>query len=121
MDFWTRLKKEIKAKNTTQEWIAGKIGVPFGTFRKWMTRKTYPNVKMGQEIAGLLGTTVDYLLTGLEPEYLNDAEQKLMEAYRKLSPTDKVNVMIAVNAWAQKKGSVLPENCSDGDCSDAVK
>jgi hypothetical protein len=28
MDFWMRLKNEIKAKNTTQEWIAGKIGVP---------------------------------------------------------------------------------------------
>jgi len=55
MDFWMRLKSEIKAKNTTQEWIAGQIGVPFGTFRKWMTRKTYPNVKEGTEIAKLRG------------------------------------------------------------------
>jgi len=34
MDFWTRLKKEIRAKNTTQEWLAGKIGVPACLIKK---------------------------------------------------------------------------------------
>jgi len=46
MGFWMRLKNELKAKNTTQEWISGKIGVPFGTFKKRMTRKTYPNINV---------------------------------------------------------------------------
>jgi len=102
MDFWTRLKAQIKAKNTTQEWIARKIGVPFGTFKKWLTRKTYPNVKEGHEIAKLLETSVEYLLTGLEPEYFYGTEQELMQAYRKLSPQDKRNAMLAINAWAEK-------------------
>ena len=102
MDFWTRLKSEIKAKNTTQEWIANKIGVPFGTFRKWMTRKTYPNLKEGQEIARLLDTSVEYLLTGIESDELNDNEQELVGAYRKLSPADKRNTLLAMNAWASK-------------------
>ena len=102
MDFWTRLKSEIKAKNTTQEWIANKIGVPFGTFRKWMTRKTYPNMKEGQEIARLLDTSVEYLLTGIESDELNDNEQELVGAYRKLSPADKRNTLLAINAWASK-------------------
>ena len=61
MDFWMRLKNEIKAKNTTQEWIAGKIDVPFGTFRKWLTRRTYSNLKQGTEIAKLLETSAEYL------------------------------------------------------------
>ena len=103
MDFWTRLKAEIKAKNTTQEWIAGHIGVPFGTFRKWMTRKTYPNMKEGTEIARLLDTSAEYLLTGIEPEGLNDTERKLIAAYRKLSLADKENVLLAVNAWLGKR------------------
>jgi superoxide dismutase len=46
MDFWTRIKDQIKGKNTTWEWIAGKIGVPFGAFRKWLTQKTYPDIKL---------------------------------------------------------------------------
>ena len=102
MDFWMRLKSEIRAKNTTQEWIAGQIGVPFGTFKKWLTRKTYPNIKEGTEIAKLLETSAEYLVTGITPENLNDTEQKLIRAYRKLSSTDKENTLLAVNAWAGK-------------------
>jgi transcriptional regulator with XRE-family HTH domain len=97
-----RLKNEIRAKNTTQEWIAGQIGVPFGTFRKWMTRRTYPNIKEGIEIAKLLETSVEYLVTGIEPEGLNETERKLVSVYRKLSLTDQDNTMLAINAWAEK-------------------
>jgi transcriptional regulator with XRE-family HTH domain len=102
MDFWNRLKNEIKAKNTTQEWIAGKIGVPLSTFRKWMTRKTYPDIREGVEIAKLLETSAEYLVTGITPENLNDTEQKLIRAYRKLSSADQENALLAVNAWAGK-------------------
>jgi len=101
-DFWFRLKNEIKAKNTTQEWISGKIGVPLSTFRKWMTRRTYPNLKEGTEIAKLLGVSAEYLITGTEPEGLDNNERKLITAYRKLSQAEKDNTMLAVNAWAEK-------------------
>ena len=97
-----RLKDKIKAQNTTQEWIAGKIDVPFGTFKKWMTRKTYPNIKQGVEIAKLLETTAEYLVTGVKIENLNDAERKLIASYRKLSPANRENAMLAINAWAKK-------------------
>jgi len=97
-----RLKNEIKAKNTTHEWIAGKIGVPLSTFRKWMTRKTYPNLKEGTEIANLLGVSAEYLVTGITSENLNDTERKLITAYRKLNSADKENALLAVNAWAGK-------------------
>ncbi|MDR2923525.1 MAG: helix-turn-helix domain-containing protein [Treponema sp.] len=102
MDFWMRLKNEIKAKNTTQEWIAGKIGVPFGTFRKWMTRRTYPNIKEGIEIAKLLETSAEYLVTGNGPDGLNDQERNLIRSYRKLSMEDQKNTLLAVNAWLTK-------------------
>ena len=102
MDFWTRLKNEIKAKNTTQEWIAGQIGVPFGTFRKWMSRKTYPNLKEGVEIAKLLGITAEYLITGTKQEGLDSSERKLINSYRKLNPSDKENALLAVDVWAEK-------------------
>jgi len=102
MDFWIRLKNEIREKNTTQEWIAGKIGVPLSTFRKWMTRKTYPNIQEGIEIAKLLGTSSEYLVTGTEPEGLSNDERKMVNTYRKLSSADQENIMIAMNAWAKK-------------------
>ncbi|MDR0472876.1 MAG: helix-turn-helix domain-containing protein [Treponema sp.] len=102
MDFWMRLKDAIKTKNTTQEWIAGKIGVPLSTFRKWMTRRTYPSIKEGVEIAKLLETSAEFLVTGTGPEGLTDAEQKLICAYRKLSSEDRENTMLAMNAWSEK-------------------
>jgi len=102
MDFWMRLKNEIKSKNTTQEWVSGQINVPFGTFRKWMTRKTYPNLKEGVEIARLLGISAEYLITGTEIESLDNTEKKLISAYRKLSLSEKENALLALNAWANK-------------------
>jgi transcriptional regulator with XRE-family HTH domain len=106
MDFWTRLKTEIKEKNTTQEWIAGKIGVPFGTFRKWLTRKSYPDIKQGIEIAGLLETSAEYLVTGSSPEVLSDEERKLLRDYRKLEKTDQENITLAIEAWLGKGKSL---------------
>ena len=104
MDFWTRLRNEIRVKNTTQEWIAKQIGVPYGTFRKWMIRKTYPNIKEGIEIARLLETSAEYLVTGTvtEQEGLTNAEQRLISTYRKLNQTDQENAMLAMNVWAGK-------------------
>ena len=110
MDFWMRLKNEIKAKNTTQEWISVKIGVPFGTFRKWMTRRTYPNIKEGIEIAKLLETSAEYLVTGTEPEGLNETERKLICTYRTLSTAEKENVILAIYAWAGKKDPAIWKN-----------
>ena len=97
-----RLKTEIKAKNTTQEWIANKIGVPLSTFRKWMTRRTYPTIKEGIEIAKLLDTSAEYLVMGVGPEGLNEEEQKLIRSYRKLSKADKENTILAITAWLRK-------------------
>jgi transcriptional regulator with XRE-family HTH domain len=102
MDFWMRLKTEIKEKNTTQEWIAGKIGVPFGTFRKWLTRKTYPDIKQGVEIAELLNISVEYLVTGSDREILSEEERNLLRDYRKLDKADQENITLAIGAWLRK-------------------
>jgi hypothetical protein len=67
-----------------------------------MTKKTYPNIKEGVEIAKLLETSAEYLVTGIELENLSDIERKLMNNYRKLDSVDKENVILAVNAWAGK-------------------
>jgi transcriptional regulator with XRE-family HTH domain len=103
MDFWARLKDQIKEKNTTQEWVAGKIGVPFGTFRNWLVRKSYPDIKQGIEIAGLLETSAEYLVSGKGPEILSDEEQKLVCDYRKLDKADQKNIILAIEAWLRSK------------------
>ena len=98
-----RLKTEVKTQNTTQEWIAGKIGVPLSTFRKWMIRKTYPNLKQGVEIAKLLETSAEYLVTGVDPNDLSNAEQHILNSFRQLSREDKENLTITIEAWLEKR------------------
>jgi transcriptional regulator with XRE-family HTH domain len=102
MDFWTRLKGQIKANNTTQEWVANKIQVSFSTFRKWITRKTYPDAREIVEIARLLNTTVEYLITG-EGAYQFDEEEKcLTNKLRQLSCHDRENISLAVDTWLMR-------------------
>jgi hypothetical protein len=67
-----------------------------------MTRKTYPNLREGTEIAKLLGVSAEYLVTGIEPQGLDISERKLVNAYRKLCSADRENTLLAVNAWAGK-------------------
>jgi len=103
MDFWTRLRDAIKAQNTTHEWVAGKIGVPLSTYKKWMTRNTYPDLREGVEISKLLETSAEFLVTGISQEGLNEDEVKLISAYRKLTPPEKENAVLALVAWAGKR------------------
>ena len=98
-----RLKNEIKTQNTTQEWVAGKIGVPLSTFRKWMSHKTYPNMRQGIEIAKLLETSAEYLVTGVQARGISQEEQQLLNAYRKLNRPDQENIILAINAWLKKE------------------
>jgi hypothetical protein len=67
-----------------------------------MTRKTYPSIKEGIEIAKLLETSAEYLVTGNGPDGLGDQERKLIRAFRKLSKEDQENTLLAVNAWGTK-------------------
>lgn len=64
MDFWERLKVEIKRNNTTQEWIATKIDVLPQTFRRWSSAKSIPSADKVFEISNLLGVTVEFLISG---------------------------------------------------------
>ena len=60
--FWKNVKKEIKAQNTTQEWIAQNSGISFNTFQGWVSKGIYPRVNEAVRIAGLLNTSVEYLV-----------------------------------------------------------
>lgn len=102
MDFWERLKDAIKDKDLTQEWIAVKIHVPIGTFKNWLTRRTYPNAKQIVEIAHLLDTSAEYLVTGTENESLAIEERRLVMAFSALSKYEREHIFCTIDAWSRK-------------------
>ena len=64
MEFFDRVKEEIKKQNTTQEWIAKKCNISVSTFKGWISKERVPNVKQAVAIAQTLGISVEYLVTG---------------------------------------------------------
>ena len=66
--FWKNVKKEIKAQNTTQEWVAQNSGISFNTFQGWISKGIFPRVNEAVRIAGLLNTSVECLVGDAIPK-----------------------------------------------------
>jgi len=62
--FWENVKNEIKAQNTTHEWVARNSGISFNTFQGWISKGIYPRVNDAIRIAASLNTSVEYLANG---------------------------------------------------------
>ncbi len=73
-EFWERVKIKIQAENTTMEWVARQINIRPDSFRRWSSRKILPNAEKAVGIASALNTTVEFLVTGEEPEFLPAGE-----------------------------------------------
>lgn len=63
-EFWKRVKALIKEKKTTQEYVAGKCGVTLGVFKAWIFNNRLPDAAQCVHMAGALGTTAEFLVTG---------------------------------------------------------
>ena len=68
VSFWEQVNQLIKTQKTTQEDLAKSLCIPFGTYRGWNAYKRLPDVSSGLKIAQALNTSVEFLLTGIEPE-----------------------------------------------------
>ena len=56
------------------EWVARQINIRPDSFRRWSSRKILPNAEKAVGIASALNTTVEFLVTGEEPEFLPAGE-----------------------------------------------
>jgi transcriptional regulator with XRE-family HTH domain len=102
MNFWERLKDRIKDRDLTQEGVAHKLKIPIGTFKNWLLRQTYPDAREAVEIARLLDTTVEHLVTGIDRNGYTDDERRLIDGYRQLSKYDQGHIMVIIEAWIKK-------------------
>jgi transcriptional regulator with XRE-family HTH domain len=87
--FWANVNRLIKEQKTTQETLAATIGTPFGTFRGWNFYNRLPDAISAYRIAQALNTSVEYLVSGVEPgkpdtEPLIAQAQALLDGLKKL-------------------------------------
>jgi transcriptional regulator with XRE-family HTH domain len=102
MNFWERLKNRIRYCDMSQESVASKLKIPIGTFRNWMLRQTYPDARESVEIARLLDTTVEHLVSGTDRSGLSEEERRLVDGFRRLSKCDREHITVIVDAWNRK-------------------
>jgi transcriptional regulator with XRE-family HTH domain len=100
MRFWDRVKYEIKAQNTTQEWLAKKADIIPGTIKQQIHHNRLPDVEQGQKMAFALGVTLEYLVTGQPPAGLSEDIFAITRAAEQLSPEGRKVALHQIEALA---------------------
>jgi transcriptional regulator with XRE-family HTH domain len=86
--FGVRLKKLRKQKGWTQKELASKVGVRTAQLNKYESGLHSPPFETLIQIAGVLDTSVDYLLTGDQAEEVPLRSPRLLERFRELEGFD---------------------------------
>lgn len=69
MDMGSRIQGLRKQQGLSQEALADRLGVTRQAIGKWESGGSAPSIDNLLELASILNTSVDYLLTGREPEF----------------------------------------------------
>ena len=78
IDFYVRVKSLVKIKKTTIEYVVGEAGLSLASYNAYRRHENLPRADEALKIAQTLGTTVEYLITGNNPES-SEADKKLIE------------------------------------------
>ncbi len=103
--FGGRLKELRKQKKWTQKELATKIDVRFSQLNKYESGLHAPPPEKLVELAGVLDTTVDFLLTGNADEAVPLHSPRLLDRFRALEgfePDDQEAVIKLIDAMILK-------------------
>jgi hypothetical protein len=104
MNFWNNVNFIIKLRNTTQDWVAVKAGINPSAFRSSISKSNEPGVFRALKIAQVLDTTVEYLVTGIEPPggaVLTDEEKQVLDDLKIIDSNIKTGFISAIHQTAE--------------------
>lgn len=85
MDFRTRLREEIDFSGLLDKEVAARANISKRTIDSYVgSQKCMPSADVAVKLAKVLNTTVEYLVTGSNPELPQTNDIKLQEIYSKL-------------------------------------
>ncbi|HEU4573766.1 MAG TPA: helix-turn-helix transcriptional regulator [Chitinophagaceae bacterium] len=104
MTFGQRVTIVRKQKNLTQTELAAQIGTSGNIVSKYERDFITPSIEVAAKIAEVLGTSIDYLVTGALPEggAVSSEERIQLQQFDQLSPEDKLHVLAVVEAFVTK-------------------
>lgn len=80
--FWNNVKSLLKTAGITQKALGIAIGGNERTIEQWINRNSIPDAETALRIARKLNTTVEFLITGKEPE-VKDRSTEVIAAIEK--------------------------------------
>jgi transcriptional regulator with XRE-family HTH domain len=104
--FGSRLKDLRKKKGWTQKELASKVGIRFSQLNKYEGGLHAPPLEKLVELAEVLDTDLDYLLTGSRSEGVPLRSTRLLERFRALedfSSDDRETVLKLIDAMILKR------------------
>jgi len=87
MSVGERIKHLRKESELTQQQLADKVGITYIQIGRYETAKSNPSADVLQKIAGVLNTTVDYLMSGGNEDQITDKE--LLQQFKEVQQLDK--------------------------------
>ena len=109
MDTVDRIFEVLDRLPMEQQQFAKLVGVSDDTASDWRRRRSASYTKRLTKIAEVLGTTVEYLLTGkkeeptVQDDGLTEGERALMKQFRQLTPEQQDMVLRMVQAAADNQ------------------
>lgn len=93
MIFFENVKKLCKKKGLTIESVANNVGLTIDSYNSYKKHENLPRADIATKIADILGTTVEYLVTGEEKKELTVEDADFIFKLRQLSEKDKNTVL----------------------------
>lgn len=92
MTITERIFVELSQKKISQKEFALQIGLNEKTVSAWKKNNSLPPADKLFEISNYLGLSLNYLLTGKEPE-LSDKQQQLLSLFNQLSDENQIKIV----------------------------
>lgn len=89
MIFSERVEKLLKEKGKTKAEVAKIAEITTQTFYDWKKKGAVPSADTAVKLAQILGTTVEYLITGVEPPVVEKIPRDLQDIINKYAEKDE--------------------------------
>lgn len=106
MEFWKRIKFELKSHGISQKELAEKLNLNIQTLRNSISLNRLPDLETGYKIAQELKQPLEYFMSGefsSNNSTLPMREMNMLENYRKLTESEKDAMDSAIKILAQSK------------------
>ena len=107
MNLTSRIKSKCQELNISIRQLEIKSGLTNGQISRWNEKK--PSYDKVLSVADILNVSIEWLITGKEPETLTPEEQQLIDAFRAADQRGKRRILQAAETELQEvKSSILP-------------